>query len=211
MNTLEMTAPGVIGGRGSIASLHMLSCARLLLVSDTHGSAEALTAVVDQFGSCADALLFAGDGIGDVLYLCQRGRRNRVLRERIPGVIFMVAGNCDRASHIPLCGRIQVADVTLFLAHGHTHSVNVSDSVLVSQALQACCSIAVHGHTHVQRACVSSRVLIINPGSLEHARGSSHAGFALLHVMNSAHTRTVFYRTRRQGHRYLFEETVPRV
>ena len=201
MNSLEECGPGIWGAPECLARLGQAKKARLLLVSDTHGRAGVLRGILEGYGASCDALLFAGDGLHDVIECREEAIAEKSARAILPPIIAVVAGNCDEpacrvASEknpaarvvfrapamqiLPACGK------KILIAHGHLLSVNSSLETLAGVARANGCQIAVYGHTHIAAVQTCNSVFAINPGSPCLPRGGSAAGFAILEVKAEA-------------------------
>ncbi|HSK68914.1 MAG TPA: YfcE family phosphodiesterase [Candidatus Limnocylindria bacterium] len=130
---------------------------RLLLVSDSHGSArnlELLLKRIEEMGK-PDAILFAGDGVADMEWLA--------------GVapIHMVTGNRDPYTPgVPAEQLLTFGKADVYLTHGDRHRAKIALSMLAQDAGSRGAAACVYGHTHVQRADTMAGVLLVNPGAL---------------------------------------------
>ena len=89
---------------------------------------------------------------------------------------------------------VRAAGYSIFVAHGHRHSVDVSLDILVDSAHAMNCDIAVYGHTHLSFAERFSHILALNPGSLSRPRGNTLPGLALLELdSTSTDPKTTFF------------------
>ena len=197
MNSLEECGHGIWGAPESLERLKAAQSARLLLVSDTHGRASVLRAILKGYGRSCDALLFAGDGLADIIECREEAIASPETRELLPQAIAVVAGNCDEPAcrvaseknpsarvffRAPLLQALPVCGKQILLAHGHLLSVNSSLETLAGVARANGCQIAVYGHTHIAAAKGCNSVFAINPGSPSLPRGGSAASFAILEV-----------------------------
>ena len=112
----------------------------------------------------------------------------------VPPVIIMAQGNCDSQLYppifpdsenpkpfgLPVYQQKTIAGQHILLAHGHLHHVELDGRKLSMTAESLGCTIAVHGHTHIQSIETFGSVTAINPGSPLRPRGKSYGGFALL-------------------------------
>lgn len=200
MNAFAQNAAGFLAIDEAIEAIAVKDQSTLLLLSDTHGHYDLFEAIIKNFGQEADALLFAGDGIWDLVQYIENAQASQKLAEAFPPVAAFVAGNGDGSSyrvslpsvsgdedippgyglHVPSRQILKASGFQVFLAHGHRYSVDVSLDILVDTAHAMDCDIAVYGHTHVQAVDTFSHIVAINPGSPARPRGHSPAGFALL-------------------------------
>lgn len=191
MSNVTRCANGVIADAAVFNRLQTASSASLLLLSDSHGAVDAVRWIMTAFGSDCDACLFAGDGADDILSLAREAAAGVLA---MPPVILMAQGNCDTATYppvfpgdksakpfgLPVYQQKQIAGNQLLLTHGHFYHVELDDRKLCMAAENLGCTIAIHGHTHVQSVERFGSVTAINPGSPLKPRGKSYGGFAIL-------------------------------
>ncbi len=219
MNSLLQQRNGLLGDAEAVSSLAKAEQVKILAVSDTHGHYASFEAIVREFGPSCDLLLFAGDGMWDVVRYVERALVSDRLKEDLPGVAAFVAGNGDGDQYrvtLPAAGQpldpvdapgltldvpirqiVKACGYSVLLAHGHRHSVDVSLEVLVDSASAMDCDIAVFGHTHVPFAETYAHILALNPGSTSRPRGKSEAGFAVIELsVNSTEPKYEFFAVR---------------
>ena len=145
---------------------------RFVVVSDIHGKYDRLSRLLDMHKN-ADALIFLGDGLSDLVRADAYGRGMSVIA---------VKGNCDGFSFFgndaptELC---QTLDGYKFLMmHGHTRAVKSGTDAAVCAAVAADADVLLFGHTHVQTekylpegsefsgGVLKKPLRIFNPGSL---------------------------------------------
>ncbi len=202
MNKLKLLKKGIFGDSDSLKNLEEMECAVLLLLSDSHGDSEAVINVFKNCGAKADALLFSGDGLQDMLHIINTAAYDAKLRDCLPSVLFLVSGNSDSlkytanleaASKIPSLQKnpekilkfdenlfLNICGSKILLTHGHEFFVDYELSPLSFFTEQNGCGIAVYGHTHVPRVEKVNSALLINPGSVSRPRCGSKKSFAFL-------------------------------
>ncbi len=152
---------------------------KLLLFSDSHGTAkylEAMTAQAADEGGIG-AVLFAGDGLRGLYGLDRLGQ------------VFLVRGNCDPPDpSIPQELSLPFGRNRIYLSHGNLHRVKRTLDLLAAASRGRKADIAVYGHTHVQQAELVSGILCINPGALWNGE------YAVLHLQDNAKPRAEFRR-----------------
>ncbi len=142
----------------------------ILILSDSHGRADAIREVLARQVHRPDAIFFLGDGIRDT----------EVLPEDIP--LYAVAGNCDLFSaargRYPWEGVTALGGHTFFFAHGHTYGVKGGLGRFLMKGVEARADILLFGHTHtptlhtlnegetVGFAPLERPLYLFNPGSL---------------------------------------------
>jgi putative phosphoesterase len=216
MNPLSQQENGFLGSPEAVEKLIHADSAKLLVISDTHGHYNVLEAIVREFGPTCDALLFAGDGMWDIVQYIENAQEAEKLKDALPPVVVFVAGNGDGDQYrvsLPVVGDapepedvpgftinvpnrqiMRACGYSILLVHGHRHSVDVSLEVLVDSAHVMDCDIAIFGHTHIPFAESFSHILALNPGSPARPRGHSEPGFAVIELdSNSTEPKTSFY------------------
>lgn len=129
---------------------------RLLVLSDSHGRKNLMLKAVELHPE-ADAVIFLGDGEGDIDFL----------KEIYPDIkLYAVCGNCDFSSSLPLFLLEKFGGKTVYAAHGHNESVKYSLYGLKQKARSCSASIALYGHTHVPDTTYEDGIWYVNPGSV---------------------------------------------
>ena len=133
---------------------------RILVVSDNHGKTGNYDKVLARVGAI-DLLLHLGDVEGSEDYI----------RASAGCPVYMVAGNNDFFSDLPMEEELQIGKYKVFLTHGHYYSVSMGTERLKAEARARGAQIALYGHTH--RPVVDmgrGDVIAVNPGSLSYPR-----------------------------------------
>ena len=140
---------------------------RIGIISDTHGSLDAVAQAVSIAGQ-VDMWLHAGDCIGDSEHLAI-----------IAGVpVYMVAGNCDWPdTTVPEERIVDVEGHRIFLTHGHNYGVRYDTKVLAAVAEEQGADIAVYGHTHIADISLGGSICVLNPGSAARPRDELRPSF----------------------------------
>lgn len=195
MNKVTCCENGVIADAAVYNRLQNAGSASILLLSDTHGAGNAVRWIFSTFSGECEVCLFAGDGAEDIFALV-REAVSGVLS--IPPVIIMAQGNCDcqryppvlpddetaKAFELPVYQQIIIAHRRILLTHGHLNRVELDGRRLYFMAEQLKCTIAIHGHTHIQAIECFGSTALINPGSPLSPRGKSYGGFGILSINN---------------------------
>ena len=130
---------------------------RILVMSDTHGSAAVIRFAINAEKNF-QMLIHLGDGANDLSAVLP-------LLEGRPYV--QVRGNCDLgASDVPELAITQEGGKTLFCTHGHRQFVKYGEQTLIDEARRAHADIALYGHTHVPVQHYEDGLYVCNPGSL---------------------------------------------
>jgi len=151
---------------------------KLLVLSDTHGSVSALSAVLSWAKElmppndtiCGAA--FLGDGISDL--------HPAVVESGFCGDWIYVRGNNDYDHSIPDSAVFDFADHRFFLCHGHKYSLYGGCHTLAYAAKNNNADIVLFGHTHVPSIRTVDGIMLINPGSIGRPRNKLGASFAIL-------------------------------
>ena len=141
---------------------------KLIVISDTHGRADAYIERVLRLHPDRDAVLFLGDGIRDFLGLDI-------------GNLFAVRGNCDVycPDDVPTERLLTFDGVRILMMHGHTHSVKSGTARLLAYARARGADVVLYGHTHepieryVRDSDEERGIYLFNPGSLGEPRGNA--------------------------------------
>lgn len=211
MNSLEMIEKGIIGSRESLLALENMESARILIVSDSHGSYLKLKTILTDYASECDALVFCGDTVADTAAVVKEASADIEFQKIIPPVIFFVRGNTDMAIYTfemhfqkksffektphegvkltalnpPDTLVFKVCGHSFFVTHGHLFSVNIGFECLVQAAVKNGCDCALFGHTHVSVDTVINGIKVVNPGSCAFPRSSQTERFAIATVAAS--------------------------
>lgn len=146
---------------------------KLVILSDTHGSTDAVERV---FSEQPDAALYlhAGDILSDARYLAMlvgvplnAGEEDERAARRVIGV----PGNSDWPdANQPLAHVIAAEGHRILLTHGHSCGVRYGTALLAKTAEDAGCDIAVYGHTHIVEIAPGEPVTVLCPGSAARPR-----------------------------------------
>ena len=178
---------------GAVEKLAEKKNARLLVVSDSHGSRDILMSILRKFGKGTDALCFCGDGMPDLLGAIVSICHNPSFAEFLPPVIFFVRGNGDNSTYtvlanshlavrVPIEIEFTVAGKKIFMTHGHRYDVYYGTKDLKSVAREKNASIAFYGHTHISNIQYRNKLTVLNPGSCSLPRGGLPHTFALVNI-----------------------------
>lgn len=197
MNTLEYRK-GIFGSAEAVKNLKERDESKIIIASDSHGNSAKLLSIFEEYVASADAFLFAGDGLEDLLNIIREAYMSPDLRAILPPVIAAVSGNCDGSVYkmnTPFTGGknfqqdyfeflpfifLKASGKKIFLTHGHMFGVELGIDIFSKTAPLKDCEAAVYGHTHIQKAEMFNKILFVNPGSLTLPRGNSKAGFAVM-------------------------------
>lgn len=121
--------------------------AKLLIFSDSHGSALYMTEAMRLHAPTSDIIIHLGDGTADLTslrkkytdaeYLCVSGNHENYLfagqpdRNRLPSVLFH-----------------EVCGMRLMLSHGHRYGVKYGYEAIIAAAYKEKADIVLFGHTH---------------------------------------------------------------
>ncbi len=199
----------LLGEREDIESLASKSSARVLVVSDSHGAYESFIAILKQFGSTCDALIFCGDGICDLAKIIEKTIKEPDFKQFIPSVIGIVQGNNDADIYpvrntissepyfielkVPLFNIMEVCGHRIFWTHGHRSSLYLGTEQIESCAQKNKCEIALYGHTHIATENFG-QVYTLNPGSCSRPRCGQKPSFATITLSkDKSSIESIFY------------------
>ena len=208
MNSLKQVSPGIFSSKFELKKLAQKDEAKILLISDSHGAAEKIKFVIENYAAECDALIFSGDGAQDLLGIVEDAHENSELKEKLPPVIAFVKGNNDPYQYlskynpapkitnilkkqslysipVPKEVTLVAAKKKILVVHGHEQGVYYSSSGLTEKAKETKSKIVVFGHTHVA-AEISYDTYMVNPGSISLPRQQTKPGFAFLFIFQKA-------------------------
>lgn len=128
---------------------------RIIVVSDTHGRIDAMTAQILK-QSNIDYIIHLGDHAEDAKELEYLTSRR----------ILSVRGNNDYSSiDVPWLKIIEIEGYRLLLTHGHKQNVYFNHAQLINEAKINHCDFALYGHTHRYYFDLEDGIYVLNPGS----------------------------------------------
>lgn len=141
--------------------------AKILIVSDSHGSAEMLESIEKLHGMHVDLMLHCGDS---------------ELSENDPAIknFKSVKGNCDFHGGFPDEEIHEINGTKILVTHGHLYSVKTTLVNLFYKAKEAGAEIVCFGHSHLLGAEMIDDVLFINPGSIRLPRGRKEQTYVII-------------------------------
>ncbi len=182
----------LLGNSAAIRELAHKDTARILVLSDSHGNAEVVRAILRCFGMASDALCFCGDGSRDFLSVLARSLSDADFAKCLPPVAAIAQGNGDDSTctirtanniqsfSVPHTKLFVAAGKVIFLTHGHLYDVYYGSKELYHAAKREKASLALFGHTHIPYAKEEGDILLLNPGSCARPRRGSPNSFALV-------------------------------
>jgi putative phosphoesterase len=145
----------------------------LLVIADTHGSADSLAEVLRWAEARhLDSLAFLGDGAAD-LPLAEA-------RSGFSAPRKAVRGNGDFDTKLPAAALLEFAGHAFYLTHGHYHRVGDGYASLIAAAAASGADAVLFGHTHVPFWEEAGGMLLLNPGSLGRPRTRVGPTFATI-------------------------------
>ena len=127
---------------------------RILVCSDSHGRRDRLLKALDQQPK-AEIYVFLGDGVDDAAFLPREGKE-----------AYLVRGNCDGGSDLPLWQEFTCMGKKILCTHGHRSYVKFGLGDLERTARDRGADLALYGHTHRPRLEYIGGIYFFNPGSL---------------------------------------------
>ena len=129
---------------------------KLLILSDSHNSSDAVARILKAESDQIDALIFLGDGLRDLELALTKYPKLRA---------YAVAGNCDFGALEPYDGLVAFDGVIVFYTHGHMYGVKYDLDTISDAAAARGAQVALFGHTHIPAAERRNGVFLFNPGS----------------------------------------------
>lgn len=211
MNQLKQLSNGIIGSEIDYKKIQTKANAKILVISDSHGASNTLRHIILKYGESCDALIFAGDGVADLLVCLEEAYKEDYFMKCIPPVIALVKGNNDSdtfsSSFNPYDDNeihefyhiyakrnlsVEIANRKIFISHGNEFGVYYSTESLENTAKATNSSIAIFGHTHCPTELIHQTYLL-NPGSISCPRNLSKPSFAFLHITEKDNY-SIFYK-----------------
>ncbi len=145
----------------------------IIVLSDTHGTiGEAEYAIRSNAG--IDMVIHLGDHYRDAVRLSS-------LFPDIP--MEYVSGNCDYAAEGVFTEKlIELQGYRFFITHGHLYSVKHTYKKLLQRASDIGADIVLTGHTHSPCIDTYNGIILLNPGSTSHPRGSHFGSYAIISI-----------------------------
>ncbi len=146
---------------------------RILVFSDTHGDADAMSGVLAAVP--CDMLLHLGDCVAD----CEEPR---LLYPEV--TMWQVAGNDyrDTLSGLHYEDLFELDGVRIFMTHGHRFDVRSGPDRLCAAAESRGAALALYGHTHVAAVGRCGAVTYCNPGSASRPRGAGGRSYGVVTI-----------------------------
>ncbi len=147
---------------------------RFLIVSDTHGDARNLSAVLSVLGRAVDGIIHCGDGSTDLAGAMHLGAP-------MPPA-YPVKGNADSLHTLPAQLIVCAGKRRILVAHGHRLLRDSSMTPLLDEAKRNQACACFFGHTHIPCYKSVGRILLVNPGSLSKPRSAWGPSFAVVEI-----------------------------
>ena len=132
---------------------------KVIIVSDTHRKNDNYFKVMEMHRP--DMVIHCGDAEGS----------EYVLSKSVACPVHIVLGNNDFFSELPREVELEIEGRKVWVTHGHTYYVSMSEEYLVQEARARGVDVVCYGHTHkpsVQRT--TDGIYVVNPGSLSYPR-----------------------------------------
>ena len=136
---------------------------RILVCSDSHGRRDKLILALEQQPK-AEILVFLGDGAADAGFFAHEPGKQA----------YLVRGNCDGNSELPLWREFTVLGKKILCTHGHASQVKWSLEGLLCAGREQGADLVLFGHTHTPLVRYEDGITLFNPGSAH----DGHYGFA---------------------------------
>lgn len=140
---------------------------KVLIVSDSHGSAAVLQELKERHGTSTDLFIHCGDS------------ELQPTDEAIVG-FAAVKGNCDYKGSFPEDLVQEAGGRRILITHGHLYSVKTSLNSLSYRTAEVEADIVCFGHSHILGAEQINGKLFINPGSILLPRSRREKTYVIL-------------------------------
>lgn len=129
---------------------------RIVVFSDSHGSAQNVYEIIERHKDNADLFLFLGDGYNDT--------ENALML--YPNInIDRVCGNCDFTCPLPASKTITFNGKKILFTHGHPYYVKHGYQVIEEEAKKQNVDFCFFGHTHIKYIEKLDGIYYMNPGT----------------------------------------------
>ena len=128
---------------------------RILVCSDSHGRRDRLILALEQQPG-AGSLVFLGDGAADAAFFTQEPDKRA----------YLVRGNCDGGSDLPLWEEFTVSGKKILCTHGHAAQVKFGLDGLLRAGRERGADLVLFGHTHEPLVYYEDGITLFNPGSI---------------------------------------------
>ncbi|MBO5056248.1 MAG: metallophosphoesterase [Lachnospiraceae bacterium] len=132
---------------------------KVLIVSDTHHHNDNYIRVIERVAP-VDMVIHCGDIEGS----------EYLIAECAGCPVQMVMGNNDFFSDLPREKEFNIGKYKVWLTHGHTYYVSMSNENIKREARERGVDIVMYGHSHRPVIDIESDIIAINPGSLTYPR-----------------------------------------
>ena len=131
---------------------------KVIIVSDTHRKNANYFRVLELHQP--DLIIHCGDIEGS----------EYALEQAASCPVKMVTGNNDFFSELPRELELTVDKYKVWVTHGHTYYVSMSNEYLVEEAMSRGVDVVCYGHTHKPSVSKERGIWVVNPGSLSYPR-----------------------------------------
>ena len=128
---------------------------RILVCSDSHGRRDKLVLALEQQPT-AGILVFLGDGAAEAAFFAREPGRQA----------YLVRGNCDGNSELPLWQEFAVMGKKILCTHGHTAGAKFHFEGLLRAGRERGADLVLFGHTHEPLVHYEDGLTLFNPGSI---------------------------------------------
>lgn len=132
---------------------------KVLIVSDTHHHNDNYIRVIERVAP-VDMVIHCGDIEGS----------EYLIAEYAGCPVQMVMGNNDFFSDLPREKEFNIGKYKVWLTHGHTYYVSMSNENIKREARERGVDIVMYGHSHRPVIDIEGDIIAINPGSLTYPR-----------------------------------------
>ena len=138
---------------------------KIAIIADTHNDISNFLIMLQE--EEFDYIIHLGDEYSDV----------DKIKEVCPNIeIFYIAGNHDISWLEPKEAIFEICGVRMYATHGDRLNVKFNHDEIIARAKELNASIALYGHSHIQKCIKKDGIIVVNPGSLSESRDKNISG-----------------------------------
>ncbi|MBY8914930.1 YfcE family phosphodiesterase [Bacillus sp. YC2] len=144
---------------------------KVLVISDSHGLEDELSAIAKRHEAEADLMIHCGDSELEAAHPALKP-------------YHAVKGNCDMGGGFKDELLISAGSRKILVVHGHLHGIKQSLLTVFYRAEELGADIVCFGHSHIAGSEMLRGKLLINPGSIRLPRVRNVKSYAILTLSN---------------------------
>ncbi len=137
----------------------------IAIISDTHKDISNIDMILNE--DCIDYIIHLGDEYADI----------DKIKQKYPDIpIYYIMGNHDMDWLEPKEAIFEIYGIKIYATHGNMFNVKMNHDEIIKRAKEFNASIALYGHSHIQKCIEKDGVIVVNPGSLSESRDHNISG-----------------------------------